>query len=275
MFSFQHNIPLWIADGSGVASKWAQGFAARNAMDVKQEPEACNWYYRQDADKVQCGTCSKLYASKKSLKIHNRIHTGYKPYACPICPKRFTQTNVLKAHINYHTGRRDWLCKICGKAFTQSAHLRTHEKTHSNRKDYQCPYCQQNFSCKGVRDRHIRQHTGEKPYKCLLCEKRFTRGESLKFHENAHQGIRPYSCPHEHCRKTFTKQSSLKRHIRSAHSGLASSFRVRSAKFSSPLAHVSGCSAIFPTTVASPSANSDCVSTTGSSTAGPGQSICH
>ncbi|XP_055328364.1 zinc finger protein 596-like isoform X2 [Paramacrobiotus metropolitanus] len=254
MFSFQHNIPLWIADGSGVASKWAQGFAARNAMDVKQEPEACNWYYRQDADKVQCGTCSKF---------------------CPICPKRFTQTNVLKAHINYHTGRRDWLCKICGKAFTQSAHLRTHEKTHSNRKDYQCPYCQQNFSCKGVRDRHIRQHTGEKPYKCLLCEKRFTRGESLKFHENAHQGIRPYSCPHEHCRKTFTKQSSLKRHIRSAHSGLASSFRVRSAKFSSPLAHVSGCSAIFPTTVASPSANSDCVSTTGSSTAGPGQSICH
>lgn len=32
------------------------------------------------ADKVKCPTCGKLYASKKSLKIHVRIHTGYKPY---------------------------------------------------------------------------------------------------------------------------------------------------------------------------------------------------
>lgn len=32
------------------------------------------------SEKVKCLTCGKLYASKKSLKIHVRIHTGYKPY---------------------------------------------------------------------------------------------------------------------------------------------------------------------------------------------------
>ncbi|XP_055328358.1 zinc finger protein 112-like [Paramacrobiotus metropolitanus] len=170
------------------------------------------------SEKVTCDTCFKTYASKKSLKIHMRTHTGYKPYACHMCPKRFAQTNVLKAHINAHTGRRDWICKYCSKAFTQSAHLRTHEKIHLHRRDYYCSYCQQSFGSKGVRDRHIRQHTGEKPYKCSQCPKSFTRGESLKFHENAHKGIRPYHCQHTGCQSTFTKQSSLKRHVTTCHS---------------------------------------------------------
>ena len=65
---------------------------------------------------AQCPTCKKWYSSKKSLKIHNRIHTGHKPhwygkildsafdslltgllvFSCNFCPKRFSQANVLK-----------------------------------------------------------------------------------------------------------------------------------------------------------------------------------
>ncbi|GAU95100.1 hypothetical protein RvY_06777-2 [Ramazzottius varieornatus] len=178
------------------------------------------WYSRLAVHvkkKVECEVCGKMYASKKSLKIHNRIHTGFKPYQCTMCGKRFTQCNVLHAHLNAHTGTRNWKCAICNKAFTQSAHLRTHEKTHYGSKDYRCEHCGRCFSSKGVRDRHKRQHTGEKPFKCGQCNKSFTRGESLKFHENAHDGIRPYTCRYDLCLSSFTKKSSLKRHIDTCH----------------------------------------------------------
>ena len=57
----------------------------------------------------------------------------------------------------------------------------------------------------------------QKPYKCARCNKSFTRGESLKFHENAHDGIRPYTCRYNLCMSSFTKKSSLKRHIDTCH----------------------------------------------------------
>ncbi|OWA53892.1 putative Zinc finger and SCAN domain-containing protein 22 [Hypsibius exemplaris] len=167
--------------------------------------------------RVKCETCGKSYSSRKSLKIHVRTHTGYKPYKCSLCPKSFSQSNVLKAHINAHTGQRDFFCYTCGRAFTQSAHMKTHQRIHSRRKDHTCTVCNRSFGSKGVLIRHCRQHTGEKPYRCARCPKTFTRAESLRSHENSHDGIRPYCCAYSHCTSTFTKKSSRKRHEQTCH----------------------------------------------------------
>ncbi|XP_055327974.1 zinc finger protein 28-like [Paramacrobiotus metropolitanus] len=216
----QHE-PVSLCKADSEEKTLTESLSDEKLVGIKKSSKLGQEFEVEKADgRAECGLCGKLYATKKCLKIHLRLHYGIKPYQCSFCPKSFAQSNVLKAHIAYHTGRRDWVCEICNKAFTQSAHLRTHRKTHSSQKDYQCPYCQRCFSSKQRCETHIRHHTGEPNYRyvCLACDKCFTRSESLRYHENSvHRGFRPYICSDRSCGKTFSRQSSLKRHIRSVH----------------------------------------------------------
>ncbi|CAG7728347.1 unnamed protein product, partial [Allacma fusca] len=78
----------------------------------------------------QCSFCNKSFRLKLTLKVHERIHTGVRPYKCPECPQAFTQSHVLTEHYRTHTGEKPHSCSFCGKKFSHKSSYNVHVKAH-------------------------------------------------------------------------------------------------------------------------------------------------
>jgi uncharacterized Zn-finger protein len=114
--------------------------------------------------KHKCETCKQRFICLSQLKIHKRIHSKEKPFACDQCQMTFTQMANLKRHKNsIHTGEKLFSCEFCQKKFSQSHNLIIHKRI----------------------------HTGERPYSCDLCPKKFTQSYDLTRHQRIHSRIRP------------------------------------------------------------------------------------
>ena len=81
-------------------------------------------------DENQCGVCFKVLSSRGALRIHYRVHTGERPFACPECSMAFAKNGDLTRHMRSHTDERPFQCPTCGKHFRQTSHLKEHAKRH-------------------------------------------------------------------------------------------------------------------------------------------------
>lgn len=131
------------------------------------------------------------------MKIHERQHTGVKPYQCSTCQKRFATVGSLKTHEVTHSDAKIHTCDECGKTFAHRTSLYTHKKRHAFSSDslndstlvgedgstpcsspssnssghkekdkkWICKYCGKRFAFKHPMVAHERVHTGEKPFK--------------------------------------------------------------------------------------------------------------
>ncbi|RZF38047.1 hypothetical protein LSTR_LSTR006446 [Laodelphax striatellus] len=164
--------------------------------------------------------CSRVFRTFHHLKVHERSHTGARPYLCPEpgCLKAFATDYSRKAHIRTHTGEKPYHCNDphCNKSFKTSGDLQKHRRTHTGEKPFMCPVagCDRSFTTSYIRKVHIRTHTGEKPYVCTHpgCDRSFASATNFKNHTRIHSGEKPFVCEYPDCNKRFTEYSSLYKH---------------------------------------------------------------
>ncbi|KAE8292780.1 Telomere zinc finger-associated protein [Larimichthys crocea] len=169
-------------------------------------------------DSVQCPICDKSFKSKYYLKVHNRRHTGERPFGCLKCGKRyFRKENLLIHEIRDCARVQTYDCATCSATFNTKEELRLHVVSHTGDMPHKCSTCPEQFMHKKNLTIHMmKAHGYPKPHACSECPKTFLTRTELRVHEAAkHRGEKPFVC--EECGHRASSRNGLQMHIKAIH----------------------------------------------------------
>uniref|UniRef100_A0A3P9KEY8 Zinc finger and BTB domain containing 48 n=1 Tax=Oryzias latipes TaxID=8090 RepID=A0A3P9KEY8_ORYLA len=169
-------------------------------------------------DSVSCATCHKSFKSKYYLKVHNRRHTGEKPFTCQKCDKKYLRKESLFLHETRGCPiEQKHSCLLCPSSFDTKAELCSHIVSHTGQMPYRCLTCHEQFMYKNSLTMHMMKvHGHPKPHACSQCPKTFLTRTVLRVHEaTRHRGEKPFVC--EECGHRASSRNGLQMHIKAIH----------------------------------------------------------
>ncbi|XP_023944383.2 zinc finger protein 567 [Bicyclus anynana] len=221
--------------GEYICYKCNEVFPSKRVL--KQHAKLCDNAEGADLEKLgkfTCSQCAYRCQSPAILKIHERTHTGEKPYACTFCDYKSGQKNNVAKHILVHMKQKPFGCQYCDYRCAQKNNLVVHERTHTGDKPFACPYCDYRTVQKPNLVKHMYLHTDQKPFSCDLCNYRCVQKANLTKHKQRHMNekdgekvdvkmqMKPYKprqksvkCPL--CSYRCVQKSSLEKHMQYKH----------------------------------------------------------
>jgi KRAB domain-containing zinc finger protein len=181
--------------------------------------------------KHSCIICGKKFQKRNALLIHERVHTGDKPYECKICKKTFSQSIHLATHKRIHTGEKPYECELCKKTFSQIGHLAKHKKIHTADSSALSTFkfsfvdCGESIKEEDIKEEvkdeesdndplTIHQEIANSNFVCEDIKKGNLIMHMLKIHTRVHTGEILFSC--SVCHKSYAKISKLSKHYKTA-----------------------------------------------------------
>jgi len=154
--------------------------AEESKADPGEKSYHCSW-----------AGCDRVYTTPGNLRTHQKTHTGEYKYKCEQCQKAFLSSYALKVHVRIHTKEKPFACSynMCVMAFATLYRLNAHKRLHTG-DTFNCKQenCNKMFTTKSDLKKHTRTHTNERPYVCdsVGCGKSFMVSHHLKNHHKSH-----------------------------------------------------------------------------------------
>ncbi|XP_053688387.1 zinc finger protein 439-like [Sabethes cyaneus] len=171
---------------------------------------------------VQCNTCGLTFKNKKSLRLHEKVHSNQRSFPCDECSMAFKTSAHQRRHHNTVHRAIKFNCTLCSVSYGRKDKLRMHmEKTHKIQTYFPCHICLKSFSAADDLEEHMEHHRNPKHLECGTCLAAFM--EQTDFNEHLCITYRDdYVC----CNRDFKFHLQFNKHMFLAH-GLRTNVRVK------------------------------------------------